>query len=76
MGKGWEYVYIYPAIIKSLQNSGRCIRSETDKGCIIYLDERYAWDNYKKCFPQDANFEVTLLPAEMVKSFFKNNKTN
>ena len=74
--KGWEYAYIYPAIIKSLQNSGRCIRSETDKGCIIYLDERYAWDNYKKCFPQDANFEVTLLPAEMVKSFFKNNKTN
>ncbi|MEK6922558.1 MAG: ATP-dependent DNA helicase [Nanoarchaeota archaeon] len=68
--RGWDYGYIIPAIIKSLQNAGRCIRSETDKGCIIYLDERYAWDNYKKCFPADANFEITKMPVERIKDFF------
>ena len=69
--KGWDYAYIYPAIIKSLQNAGRCIRSETDKGCIVFLDERYAWDSYKKCFPTDAHFEITKLPQELVRKFFK-----
>ncbi|MFH1592622.1 MAG: ATP-dependent DNA helicase [Candidatus Woesearchaeota archaeon] len=68
--KGWDYAYVIPAIIKSLQNAGRCIRSETDKGCIIYLDERYAWDNYKKCFPDDAAFDITKLPVERIKGFF------
>ena len=71
--KGWDYAYIYPAIITSLQNAGRCIRSETDKGCIIFLDERYSWHNYKKCFPQDANFETTKLPSSRIKEFFENN---
>lgn len=69
--RGWDYGYIYPAIIKALQNAGRCIRTENDKGCIVFLDERYVWDNYKKCFPADANFEITKLPSEMVRKFFR-----
>ena len=60
------------AIIKSLQNAGRCIRSETDKGCIIFLDERYSWQSYKKCFPSDANFETTKIPVPRIKEFFEN----
>ena len=50
-GKGLDYGYIIPAFINVLQNAGRCIRSEMDKGVIIYLDERYAWSNYRKRFP-------------------------
>jgi DNA excision repair protein ERCC-2 len=50
-GKGLDYGYIIPAFTNVLQNAGRCIRSEEDKGIIIYLDERYAWGNYRKCFP-------------------------
>ncbi|MBI2499397.1 ATP-dependent DNA helicase [Candidatus Woesearchaeota archaeon] len=71
--KGWDYAYIYPAIITSLQNAGRCIRSETDKGCIVFLDERYSWQSYKKCFPSDANFETTKIPVPRIKEFFENN---
>ena len=37
---------------QALQNAGRCIRSETDRGSIIYLDERYGWSIYSKYFPQ------------------------
>ena len=51
-GKGMEYGYIMPAFTSIMQNAGRCIRSETDKGVIVYLDERYAWSNYRKNFPE------------------------
>ncbi len=74
--KGWDYGYIFPAITKSLQNAGRCIRSETDKGCIVFLDERYVWESYKKCFPSDSNFIITKLPQEKVKEFFENNNSD
>ncbi len=68
--KGWDYGYIYPAIIKTIQNAGRCIRSEKDKGVIIFLDERYNLQSYKKCFPVDYNFEITLDYLNKIKDFF------
>jgi len=71
--KGWDYGYKYPAIIKTLQNAGRCIRSETDKGITIFLDERYAWDNYLKCFPQNLNIQITKEPHLEIKKFLENN---
>jgi len=73
-GRGMEYGYILPAITKCLQNAGRCIRSETDKGAIIFLDERYAWRNYYQCFPEDWDIEVELDYAGALKEFMGNNK--
>lgn len=52
-GKGWDYGYLYPAMNKCFQSSGRCIRSEEDKGVVIYLDERFSWSNYFCCFPRE-----------------------
>ena len=69
-GKGWDYGYIMPAIIKCLQNAGRCIRSETDKGVIVFLDQRYIWDSYFKCFPKDSNLRITKEPINRIKEFF------
>ncbi|MBS3105237.1 ATP-dependent DNA helicase [Candidatus Woesearchaeota archaeon] len=69
-GKGFEYGYVLPAITKCLQNAGRCIRSETDKGAIIFLDERYAWRNYYQCFPEDWDMEVDLDYENVLKGFF------
>ncbi len=68
-GKGFEYGYVLPAITKCLQNAGRCIRSETDKGAIIFLDERYAWQNYFQCFPEDWDMEVEMDYKEILESF-------
>ena len=51
--RGWDYGYIYPAMSKCLQSAGRCIRSETDKGAVIFLDERFAWKSYYDCFPRE-----------------------
>ena len=51
--RGWEYGYLYPAMSKCFQSAGRCIRSEKDKGVVIFLDERFAWQNYFCCFPKE-----------------------
>ncbi|MBI2507987.1 ATP-dependent DNA helicase [Candidatus Woesearchaeota archaeon] len=70
-GKGWDYGYIFPAMIKVVQGAGRCIRSETDKGVIIFLDERYSASSYFRCFPKNYNIKITKLPEEHIKKFFE-----
>ncbi len=69
-GKGWDYGYTMPALTKCMQNAGRCIRSETDRGVIIFLDERYAWPRYFSCFPSDWNLRISVDPAQQISSFF------
>ncbi len=70
-GKGWDYGYTLPAIAKCMQSAGRCIRSEKDRGVIIFLDERFAWQNYKACFPDDWDIKVTKLYEGRITEFFK-----
>jgi DNA excision repair protein ERCC-2 len=67
-GKGWQYGYTYPAITKVLQAGGRAIRSETDRGAIILLDERYIHDTYLPSLPKDV--VVTMKPVEKINNFF------
>ena len=69
--KGWDYGYVLPAITKILQNAGRCIRSETDKGVIVFLDQRYSWNNYFRCFPKNWDIKVTTDYVKEIKEFFK-----
>lgn len=68
--KGMEYGYIIPAFTNIMQNAGRCIRSEKDRGVIIYLDERYLSPNYRKYFPSTVKFKVAKDYKE-VENFFK-----
>ncbi len=69
--RGWDYGYVFPAFTKALQSAGRCIRTETDKGVIIFVDERYAWENYYKCFPPDMKPKTTSFYEEAIGNFFK-----
>ena len=39
--QGWNFAYLYPAIQRANQASGRPIRKLKDKGCIIFLDTRF-----------------------------------
>jgi DNA excision repair protein ERCC-2 len=71
--RGWDYGYVFPAFNKVLQNAGRCIRSETDRGVIIFLDERYAWPMYSRCFPEDLHVEMSIKPEEDIVLFFGKN---
>jgi len=70
LGKGWEYGYLYPAVIKALQAAGRCVRSEKDRAVVVYLDERFSWKNYKKCLPGTMSFIEAGNPAVLAKKFW------
>lgn len=48
---GREYAYIYPGFNRVLQAAGRVIRTETDRGVIVFIDERYADPTYKELMP-------------------------
>ena len=48
---GREYAYIYPGFNRVLQAAGRVIRTETDRGVIVFIDERYAEPTYKELMP-------------------------
>jgi len=51
-GLGFEYAYMYPGMNKVLQAGGRVIRSETDRGAILLIDERFGHNNYLKLLPK------------------------
>ena len=68
-GRGWDYGYTYPALNKCFQSAGRCIRSETDRGAVIYLDERFSWQNYFMCFPREG-VRVSRDYGQMLRDFF------
>jgi len=68
--KGWDYGYVLPAILTSLQNAGRCIRSETDRGVVVFLDERYAWPSYRRCFSKDLHTITTENYTDEIVNFF------
>jgi DNA excision repair protein ERCC-2 len=60
---GFDYAYTYPAMTKAIQAAGRVIRSETDKGLIVLLDNRFIQPSYSRCMPQDW---FVASPMEMV----------
>ena len=70
-GHGWDYGYSYPAMNTAIQAAGRCIRSKTDKGVIVYMDERYDWSNYRKVFPDDKRLKSSRAPWKEIEEFFK-----
>lgn len=70
-GKGWDYGYLFPAFNKCMQGAGRCIRSSTDRGIIVFLDSRFAWPQYMRCFPPDYGVKVVRYGyATLMNSFF------
>ncbi|MBA7627711.1 ATP-dependent DNA helicase DinG [subsurface metagenome] len=39
--QGWNFAYLYPAVQRANQASGRPIRKLSDKGAIIFMDDRF-----------------------------------
>ena len=73
--KGYDYAYTNPGMNKVMQAVGRVIRSETDRGSALLIDERYIHHNYKNLFRSEWNdYEVALYPEEIediLKGHFK-----
>ena len=48
---GQDYAYTYPGFNKVLQAAGRVIRSETDRGVIVLVDDRFGERGMQMLFP-------------------------
>lgn len=50
-GNGFAYAYQYPGFNRVLQATGRVIRTESDRGVIVLIDERFTHARYRQLFP-------------------------
>lgn len=72
--RGFDYAYLYPGMNKVLQSAGRVIRTDTDKGVILLLDERFFDRRYGEVFPREwENIETCNVRnvAEKIEEFWR-----
>jgi DNA excision repair protein ERCC-2 len=50
---GYDIAYRLPGIARVFQAAGRVIRSETDSGAILLVDQRFAEPRYRRLYPSD-----------------------
>lgn len=71
---GFDFAYKIPGMNKVLQAAGRVIRTDTDRGIIALLDERFNSWQYKQFFPRewdDVYFGKTNDVVNKIKDFWK-----
>ena len=64
-GKGFDYAYLYPGMNKVLQAAGRVIRTETDQGVILLLDDRFMTRQYQDIFPREWKQHETCILGQI-----------
>lgn len=63
---GFAYAYQYPGFNRVLQATGRVIRTETDQGIIVLIDERFTHARYRHLFPTHwRGFQVVKNTSEI-----------
>lgn len=49
---GFDYAYTFPGMNRVLQAAGRLIRTETDRGRVLLVDDRFAQARYRALYPR------------------------
>ncbi len=57
---GFKYAYQYPGMNKVMQAVGRIIRTETDKGTALLMDQRFSTGAYLKNMPVHWNHLISV----------------
>jgi len=52
-GCGYDYAYTYPGMNAVLQAAGRVIRTESDRGIVVLIDDRLSEPKYRALFPHE-----------------------
>ncbi|KRE58310.1 ATP-dependent DNA helicase [Paenibacillus sp. Soil750] len=60
---GYDYAYVYPGMNKVQQAGGRLIRSETDHGVLLMIDDRYLQPRYQRLLPEEWR-DYKVLPVQ------------
>jgi DNA excision repair protein ERCC-2 len=50
-GRGHDYTYLYPGLQKVVQAAGRVIRTDTDTGTVLLMDDRYTEERIRALLP-------------------------
>ena len=50
-GEGYAVAYLYPGLTRVIQAAGRVIRSDTDTGAVLLIDDRYALPEIRDLLP-------------------------
>lgn len=50
-GAGYDYTYLYPGMQKVVQAAGRVIRTQSDKGVVYLIDDRFARPEIRQLLP-------------------------
>jgi Rad3-related DNA helicase len=61
-GSGFDYAYRFPGMQRVLQASGRLIRTETDKGSALLVDQRFLEPRHQILFPSWWRISQTIKP--------------
>ena len=57
-GAGYDYTYLYPGIQKVVQAAGRVIRTQSDRGVVHLIDDRFTRPEVVRLFPDWWNISV------------------
>ncbi|WP_226657731.1 ATP-dependent DNA helicase [Pseudalkalibacillus hwajinpoensis] len=65
---GFEYTYVYPGMNRVQQAGGRLIRTETDHGLLLLVDNRYLEKRYQQLLPYEwQHYKVLKDPSMFLK---------
>ncbi|MEM3841469.1 MAG: ATP-dependent DNA helicase, partial [Candidatus Micrarchaeaceae archaeon] len=73
-GKGFEYAYTIPGIIRAIQAAGRAVRSEVDRAAILFLDKRYTWRGYSTLISSSIGISVSGNYINEIDKFWRSGK--
>jgi len=65
---GFDYAYRYPGFTKVLQTAGRVIRTESDRGVVFLIDDRFTQSFYRDLYPSNWQLETAHSLAEVEQS--------
>lgn len=75
--KGFDYAYTYPGFTKVIQAVGRVIRTYSDYGIVILMDERFTYKQYEALMPPHWSNKKVITNSYLLKKeiidFYKNN---
>ena len=67
-GSGFDYAYRFPGMNRVLQAAGRVIRTATDRGVVLLLDDRYLTGGYRMlCPPHWNGAEIVRSPDQLLR---------
>ena len=73
-GDGFRYAWVIPGMARVAQAAGRVIRTETDRGVVILIGNRFAEPLYKDLFPSEWHLQTTSTLGADLERFFDYNR--